>query len=81
MHEVKDQQEGTETRQAEPQQEESQRRELPRRTRKLPSRFKDYILDFKRRWLFKTLFPNFTDRNNYSNKDISADNSRKQFFN
>ena len=37
-----------ETRQ-ERQREEPQRRELPRRTRRLPSKFKDYILDFKKK--------------------------------
>lgn len=42
------QRQNTETQQ-ERQRENPQRRELPKRTRRLPSKFKDYILDFKKK--------------------------------
>ena len=43
-----DQGQDIDTRSAEPQ-DEPRRRMLPHRTHRLPSKFKDYILDFKRR--------------------------------
>lgn len=49
IHQEENQLQETESIHEDNQQEEPKRRELPRRNRRLPSKFKDYILDFKKR--------------------------------